>query len=313
MKKIGILTSNRHDSFVHGICQWIIKKGCHPVIIYEQDLFDNQSFYLKVGLNNIGIKITTNDNFFIDFDEISVFYRRSWHHEIFFVENEVDFFCKKEIQALRDYVLFRIMQVNKLIGKCTLDSALKIRHLDTAVQVGLDIPESIIINNLKSFDKSSFLTINKSINSNYFKKENEKMYSNYTNNISRNMLPTKFFPSLFQNKLEKKYELRIFVFLDKMYCVSYVDKYNTNEIDVRLKIANNVIETYPFNLPKVIKEKILKMLHLLSIETASIDMVVDTDDAYYFLDLNPFGQASMVTKTCFYQVEMEIAETLINY
>jgi len=313
MKKIGILASSNNDPFVHTICQWVKKKGSLPVVIYEQDLFNNKNLILNITSNKIGLQITTIDDVYIDFDEISVFYRRSWHHEPIIIENEEDLFCKKEILALREYILFRIDKVNKLIGKCSLDSLIKVRHLDIANQVGFNIPKTIVTNNVRDLKPKTDSVLNKSINASYFKLKKKMMITNYTNKIKFDLLPTKFFPSMFQEEVNKKIELRIFVIFTRIFCVAYLDKSTSSEIDIRLKLAEQVMEPYPYLLPKEIQHKVIGMLALLGLETASIDLVVDTKNRYVFLDLNPFGQASMVSKSGFYQVEKEIAEILINF
>ena len=48
----------------------------------------------------------------------------------------------------------------------------------------------------------------------------------------------------------------------------------------------------------------------LKLESGSIDIIVDEQDDYYFLEVNPVGQFHFVSHICNYYIEKEIAQSL---
>jgi pyruvate carboxylase len=97
--------------------------------------------------------------------------------------------------------------------------------------------------------------------------------------------------------LKKKfYTMAIFSQLDRQTSTDF-RKYN------KQKPNRNV----PYLLPKNIKNKIIKLMENCNLNTGSIDMIVDKDDNYIFLEINPVGQFGMVSIPCNYFLEREIA------
>jgi hypothetical protein len=117
---------------------------------------------------------------------------------------------------------------------------------------------------------------------------------------------------MFQLEIKKRTELRIFYFLENFYSVASIANDINEEVDIRILIAENKIEYYPFDLPKTLKEKIIELMRELDLDMGSLDLIVDNDENYYFIDLNPFGQISMLSSTCFPFIEKDIVFKLIN-
>src|SRR5690606_37104626 len=126
--------------------------------------------------------------------------------------------------------------------------------------------------------------------------------------------PNYFFPALFQVKVKKAIELRIFAFFDLIFCTAFISSRESNksEIDVRILIAEGKTESYPFLLPASIKEKINSMMKALKLDMASIDLIIDEEGEYVFLDLNPFGQISMLSDS-FSHLEKDVVNKVIDY
>ena len=51
----------------------------------------------------------------------------------------------------------------------------------------------------------------------------------------------------------------------------------------------------------------------LGLTTGSIDLMYDVNDKYYFLEVNPVGQFSMITTACGSNLEKKLALTLYSY
>jgi len=126
-------------------------------------------------------------------------------------------------------------------------------------------------------------------------------------------LPDEFFPSLFQKNISKKYELRVFYLNKKFYSMAI---FSQNDSQTKTDFRNYNFEkpnrNVPYSLPRVVKVKINKLMKVLELETGSLDLLVDENDDYYFLEINPVGQYGMVSYPCNYYLDKIIAEELIR-
>lgn len=68
--------------------------------------------------------------------------------------------------------------------------------------------------------------------------------------------------------------------------------------------------TIPYDLPKGIKNKIDKLMKELKLNCGSLDMILDLENNYYFIEVNPVGQFGMVSNPCNYYLHKQIAEYL---
>ena len=162
----------------------------------------------------------------------------------------------------------------------------------------------------KSFQNKKIIT--KSIEAVFISKEDDTINTNYTSKVDIQKIDDVFFSTKFQEEIQKKTELRIFFFRKKIYTVAALSDHFENEIDIRILIAEEKIEYYPFKLSIILKKKLNKLMNLLHLEMASIDIIVDKEDNYYFIDLNPYGQLSMLSLTCFPNIERDIVKKIIN-
>ena len=136
----------------------------------------------------------------------------------------------------------------------------------------------------------------------------------YTEEVSDSLLESLdefFFPSYFQEKIEKKYELRVFYLEGEFYSMAIFSQ-NDSQTKVDFRKYNKVKpnRNVPFKLPLTIESKLQNLLEHYRLNTASLDIVVDKCGRYVFLEINPVGQFGMVSVPCNYYLEKKIAETL---
>lgn len=85
------------------------------------------------------------------------------------------------------------------------------------------------------------------------------------------------------------------------------------ETDFRKPILNNSLNRkLPYVLPKSIEDKITLLMDKLLLNTGSIDLIVDSENEYYFLEVNPVGQVLMTSVPCNYYLDKLVALSLIN-
>ncbi|AZJ34396.1 grasp-with-spasm system ATP-grasp peptide maturase [Tenacibaculum singaporense] len=195
----------------------------------------------------------------------------------------------------------------------------KLAQLKHAQKVGLRIPKTFITSS-----KEDLLLRKKNCDNNLITKGISASPSFTFDNISLEgytelvssefiqSLPDTFFPSLFQESIEKLYELRIFYLKEKFYSMAIFSQNNLQtKIDVRKYDDSKPNRTVPYQLPKSIEEKLNKFMVNMGLDTGSIDMLVDRNNDFYFLEVNPNGQFGMVSTPCNYYIEREIAKELI--
>lgn len=126
--------------------------------------------------------------------------------------------------------------------------------------------------------------------------------------------PDTFFPSLVQKKVKKKYEIRTFYFNGKFFSMAIFSQSNiSTSVDFRKYDEIRPNRTVPFQLPRDIEKKLETLFEILRLNTGSIDLILDTDNNFVFLEINPVGQFGMVSKPCNFQIEKYIAQQLVGY
>jgi ATP-GRASP peptide maturase of grasp-with-spasm system len=227
------------------------------------------------------------------------------------INNQVETIINRESSTLLAFIIAQL-KLKKSINNPFAYNLNKLNVLAYAAHVGLKIPKTIIINNkedLKTLLKEPYnQIINKPIQDiftlnafGYFQSQGTMKLSDYA------LVPNKFYYSLFQQYIDKKYELRIFFLNNKFYCSAVF----TNLVDGRnLRLDNKMVRIVPFVLPNKIKDKLKKINKKIGIESGSIDMIVDKQDEFYFMEINPVGQFGTMGRICNYNLYEKIAGAL---
>lgn len=186
----------------------------------------------------------------------------------------------------------------------------KLSCLHIANYCGLRIPETLVTSDkteLMKFLLEKRVLITKPISDVTFFENKEESYLMYTNEVNEenyNELRNRIFYSLFQEKIEKKYEIRVFVLGTECYSMAIFSQKNVQTVvDFRHYDIEKPNRNVPYHLPKKIKKNILRFMKEIGLNSGSIDLIKGTDDEYYFLEVNPVGQFGMVSKPCNYYLE----------
>lgn len=227
-------------------------------------------------------------------------------------------YLKSELKFINDEIT-RIFKSIKSINSDFDNNINKTTALQIAKFNGLDIPRTVVtssLSELKNYTTTgSYIT--KSINSNFFTTK-EYLVSGGTWDITDfdflALEGEKLFPSLIQEKLAKKYELRIFYLENDFYASAIFSQSNEKtKVDFRNYDFERPNQVVPYNLPEEIKEKLIRTMKALQINCGSIDMVVTDNNKFVFLEVNPIGQFAQVSYPCNYYLDRLIARKLIEY
>ncbi|HJZ79636.1 MAG TPA: hypothetical protein VKD91_04800, partial [Pyrinomonadaceae bacterium] len=195
----------------------------------------------------------------------------------------------------------------------------KLRTLRLAAEVGLDIPETLVTTSVKDarqFAARHGEVITKPISEVLMCNFDEKLYTSYTSSPPREFLENVWqgaFPSLFQEKLRKKYEIRIFYLDGKLYSMAMFTQDNVmTQTDFRKYSYDRPARTVPYQLQPQVEDKLRSLMKSLGLDTGSIDMVRTVDGRDVFLEVNPVGQFGMVSEPCNYFLEEKVARSLVD-
>ncbi len=224
-------------------------------------------------------------------------------------------YFKQEVNVIKIFLQF-ILNKKKSFNSFFTQGINKLIALSFAKDAGFSTPKTIITTQkdiLHNFGRDQEI-ITKAIYEALFITEKAVNLKNYTSVVKKkdlDRIENSFFPSLFQQKIDKKYELRVFYFDNTCHAMAIFSQHDQQTaVDFRFYNHTKPNRTVPYKLPKQVQNKIKKFMNFCHLSTGSIDMAVDKDDNYIFFEVNPVGQFGMVSEPCNYMLEKEIVNFL---
>ncbi|MEA2604802.1 MAG: hypothetical protein QOF89_5794 [Acidobacteriota bacterium] len=195
----------------------------------------------------------------------------------------------------------------------------KLDVLTRAARAGFDTPATLVTTEreaLRRFCAAHGTVITKPIGEVDMFLEGERSHFLFTTALDLaavDALPERFAPSLFQEMVDKEYELRIFYLDGECHAMAIFSQNDPQtQTDFRRYNREKPNRTVPFRLTPDTEERIRRLMADLALETGSIDLLVTRDGREVFLEVNPVGQFGMVSKPCNYRLERKVAELLIR-
>lgn len=315
---ILVLTTKYYEQGTAAVMDWLICNNSQFLVIHYEDLFSKKVPYQVDVVNNDviidGVSIR---------DKVSViWYRRFYLVEKLFknagenrITKQLIFEAKSELETLVTYLRYFFKDKPQLPVKPIFGEN-KLIYMDFAKKVGFLCPETTVTNSRKVL-REFFLKNNENIISKplyfsmYYTKENVT-YSVQTTKYDKSMidqLPEFFFPSLFQQSIDSKYEIRVFYLNGKIYSTAAVYDGLGKNIDLKMNYKSPDLHWVVYLLPKEIEDKIRVFMDSVNLNTGSLDLL-KTDAGYYFLEVNPVGQYLAPSEYCNYYIEYEISKAL---
>lgn len=194
----------------------------------------------------------------------------------------------------------------------------KIYQLKTAIDVGFDVPDTIITSNPDEV-KEFYAKNDENIIVKVFAASPMLDKALFTNKVTAEYMKkidsVKMSPAIFQSIIPKDYELRITVVGEKIFAV----KINSQEdeetaLDWRRKPKLNDFEVTMemIDLPMMIEDRILKFMKNMGLRFGCIDMIVPPEGEYVFLEINPNGQWYFIQLKTEAQIAKAIADLLMS-
>lgn len=304
-----ILFTTIDDQYFTEVIEYCkIQKIPHKTVSLEE------CYISYVDLIEDNFCLTTDDGFDIVYKEIDFFLYRCGH-----LHNMTDFnseqlndlsliqkaYLQMEVDTLLDYIYAKINE--KSFGYLSQKPLNKLKQLSLANKCGLKIPKTFITNSKIKVEEAlgnSFIT--KAIQENLVYQDSTQILYQRVEQISSSELSKKFFPSFFQENVNKVLELRSFFFNDKFYTIAFTSK--GGSIDMRDNY--NFMDYYKYTLPKNIENKLHFLITELNLFSGSIDLLLDNNGNYIFLEVNTEGQFDWVSKLGGYNLNKVITDYL---
>ncbi len=218
------------------------------------------------------------------------------------------------------YVLYQLYfdnYVNKIVNHPHFVDIDKFSQIQIAKKCGLLVPDTIITSNkvaLEGFYKKHGRIITKNFSASLTLNFDSAIYKSYTSEVDNEFIKStspNFFPSLFQEYIKKKFEIRTIYIDGKFYSCALLSN-SSKELDIRESTNNNSVKMVPYKLPQQIEIKICDFMKSINLQIGSLDILYTKQNEYIFLEVNPSGQFLGYSSNCNYNVEKSIAEYLIS-
>ncbi len=306
-----LILSNKNDTVTDRVINWLT--------FLEKDWFRiNSEDNVKIEFKGDDFSITVEDKS-INLSNIKGYwYRRGFiNYSNNFKMNlkQFDDLQANEMGIFIDFLYYKLEKLNH-INSITNSEVNKLIVNDIARSLNIITPDDFIVsdvNNLRdAMSKTNQKYITKVSSGNCVQVFDDCIVYNYATLIDNDKLNYEtFFPSLVQNYIPKKYELRSFYLDGEFFTMAiFSQKDNQTRVDFRNYNSSIPNRTVPVNLPSEITSSLDKLMRKLNLNCGSLDLILTPDNDYVFLEVNPIGQFGMISYPCNYNLEKKIAEYL---
>ena len=322
-----IIFTHKGDQSSFLISLEIAKIGCMPIRINKETdtvrivSYNPNTDILRFNINN-GSDILSN--------EIkSVFFRGGYIRIAKYLDlpgfvknhtHEIEYYLSAFGMSQIDFLAWFFETKFRSLGRNGLGSFNKLIALSTAQSLGFSIPKTYVVTQKDQLqgilDAGNKEYVIKSLALNFdLLTDKDFSYLGYTRKITSDDLynvPDNFAPSLVQQLIYKKYEVRVFYLAGTIIPIAHfnTNKSDINVVDYRDYDYNDMPRVSKVKLPNKINNLIVKLMNELQLNTGSLDIIYSADENYYFLEVNPIGQFSYFSYHSYTFIEYKIAKYL---
>lgn len=214
-------------------------------------------------------------------EDITIIQRES----VEYIESIIPFLGNSETHWINDFESDRI---------CSYKTA----QLIVAAELGFRIPDTLIGNDFEQvasfFNKHNGQIVFKAFYPGHWKNEDGSETALRTSAITIENISNEFAihacPAIYQELIEKKYELRVTVIGENVLAAAIYSQEDGSTIDWRFdggKGASNLKST---ELPSVVSDRCLAICRKMGLTFGCIDLIADKNDEIVFLEINNVGQ-----------------------
>jgi glutathione synthase/RimK-type ligase-like ATP-grasp enzyme len=202
-----------------------------------------------------------------------------------------------------------------------LKAEAKPRQLEVAAGLGFSVPKTLTTSSpdaATAFTKEVGDVVVKSM-ANTLPIINNKVYNFYTTKVAKgqkmNLEGLHLAPSIFQEAIDAKLDLRVTVVDDQIFAASILDQGQEDEPairDWRRAYTAGTLRCKAYELPTQLQKRCVALTKALNLRYGAIDLILDKKGKYWFLEINPNGQWAFVEDDTGQPIGKAIAELLEN-
>jgi MvdD family ATP-grasp ribosomal peptide maturase len=194
-------------------------------------------------------------------------------------------------------------------------------QLQVARELGLDIPCTLTTNDptaVRAFAKSCERGMVTKMLSSFAIYDEGKELVVFTNAVKledlEDLSGLSLCPATFQELLPKSLEIRVTVVGHRVMSASIDSQVSTRAIhDWRRDGLRMLQDWRPYQLPREVEEKILRLMDYFSLNYGAIDIILTPDGKHVFLELNPCGEFFWLERTPGLPISGAIADVLLGH
>jgi len=199
-----------------------------------------------------------------------------------------------------------------------LDS--KEEQLKKAARHGLLIPNTCISNDenqVRAFIRRQNGLVITKMQSAFAINLDEEEHVVFTNEVTpasiNDLNALRLCPMMFQQKIEKKLELRVTIVGQALFAFSIDSQRVDNaKTDWRKEGASMINDWQPYELPQQVKQQLLAFMAGYGLNYGAIDLLLTPGDEYYFLEVNAAGEYFWLDRLCDNAISRQIAAVLLG-
>lgn len=323
-----VIASNEQDISTNKVIDWLAYKHEIPYQrINGLDWFNRRSktsFRFNNGTTKADFKDSGNE---FNLEDLTAIWFRKDTYAVFTkdlgrgsdVNEQVNLHLKEEHYYAKEGIYELLTkQCANTIGHRIINEPQKINTLLIAKSIGIDIPDTLVTNrkaDLLNFYKENNGAITKPIKESRRISDGNSAATMYVANVKKEDLeevPDHFMVSLFQERLDIVFDIRVFYLDGKFYPIAIFTPKGKDRIDVRDTSSKDVaFRETKYKLSEELESKLTKLMDQLGLVSGSLDLIHTKDGRTVFLEVNPWGQYGNVARSGNYFINEKIAEYLV--
>jgi len=285
-----LILSSLYDFSTDLVCQALERKGASYLRLNKESFSD---YRLTLDFNEIVLEVEIAGNRYLVTQNVrSIYYRqpvflRNTPGEAISVKDQLS--RSQWMGFLRSLMVFdRACWINR--PDATYSAETKAYQLKIAKDIGFQIPETIVGNDVKQFKKIGVTAVIKSLDTVLLMDGEDCLftYSTVSNVHSISDQEVKEAPLTVQEYIYPKIDIRVTVIGDAIYAVRITSDGRGIEDDWRTTNREK-LEYTDIRLPDYIEDMCRLLVYKLGLEFGAIDLIL-RENEYVFIEINPTGE-----------------------
>lgn len=322
MTKMILLITNKEDVTVDFVVRELRHANCEFYRLNTEDIpeFVEIRFSIDKGNYIIYDKVKSQS---IDLNRVSaVYFRRPKISELTYITGvtlQEKQYLQRELATLLEGIyktLRKAFWINDIYKIREAEN--KIYQLQLAQQIGFEIPSSAISNNayllkdmIESTEDNCIIKPVRSGNMGFHDGREVIFTARFKGTQINAQERVAAFPIYLQENLDKEYDIRCIVVGEEVFAAA-IDSQGNPDAVIDWRKSKIPLPHEKIQLPTDIQEKAIAITQALGLTYSAIDMVLDRNKSFVFLECNPNGQWAWIETRLGYPISATIVDLLQN-